>query len=166
MNIEKEISKILEEQLPAKMFETVKDKIESIGLLEKKADGLKKELEEKQKRVISLTVRLNEKNEQVSAMADLEHEKREHAENLSQFEERERNLAIHDLRIQLAASEDKVAFVKEVALGLVRNTSFRKTVYEDKVDILPPPMKDDYGNTHPSSVQVTPTTKNETVKPE
>ena len=42
----------------------------------------------------------------------------------------ERQFEVNSLKYKLAAEKDKTEFSKNVALGLVRNTEYRKTIFD------------------------------------
>jgi hypothetical protein len=61
--------------------------------------------------------------------------------------QREMNLGIEVLKYQLAAEKEKTQFTQSVAMGLVRNTEYKKTIfdsenkggfYDDKGNYIPP----------------------------
>jgi hypothetical protein len=53
-------------------------------------------------------------------------------ERESKVIEAEREQRVVNLTVQLAAEADKSAFAKQVALGLVRNTEYRKFIYDSE----------------------------------
>lgn len=60
---------------------------------------------------------------------------------------RERNQTIAELHYQIAAEREKTDFTKAVAMGLVRNTQYRKTIF-DSENPGGLPMVDGQGYTH------------------
>lgn len=57
--------------------------------------------------------------------------------------EDEREIKLKTLQYQLDAEKEKTQFSKEVALGLVRNTEYRRKLYDNTTE---PDGKDQYGN--------------------
>lgn len=52
----------------------------------------------------------------------------------AELDEFERKLKIEALTYQLNSEKEKSAFCKEVAIGLVRNTEYRKTAYNNRAE--------------------------------
>lgn len=54
-------------------------------------------------------------------------------DQIAQLQEmlKEKDQTIKNLSYQLAAEKEKTLFVKDVAMGLVRNTEYRKTVFPE-----------------------------------
>jgi len=51
---------------------------------------------------------------------------------IADIEKRERDLELEKLKIKLEESEKRAEMVKEFTSGLVRNTSFRKTIFDSE----------------------------------
>lgn len=75
--------------------------------------------------------------------------------------EKERNAEITALKVQLEASQGNTAFAKELALGLVRNSEFRRQVFDNhytQEPIIPP------GSNYQSGTATSSSNRNTTVK--
>lgn len=121
MNLE--IKAIIEKNLPAQVGDLLKVRLEQAEKDVRKLKEQEEELQMKTTQVLELTKQLEEYSEADKRNATLE--LREKA-----VIDAERNLKITILEAQLAAEIDKTKFSKEVALGLVRNSQFRKTIFD------------------------------------
>jgi hypothetical protein len=62
---------------------------------------------------------------------------------LEKIEKEQHDLDLEKLRIQLEVEKDKSSFVKDIAMGLVRNQEFRRRLFDSKSG---PESVDQYGN--------------------
>jgi hypothetical protein len=131
-----EIKAIIEKNLPAQVGEVLKQRLEQAekdaATVSFQADSLR----QKDRDITALEERTIEYQKFDIRNAELE--KREKI-----LEQTERNLKIEKLTYELTAERDKTQFTKDVALGLVRNIEYRKTVF----DAISEPHRDQYGNT-------------------
>jgi len=148
MSYEEEIKTVMKEHMPQKMYEVLKEKMDTY-------DGLAETLEEAHERIEELENVINDKNKKL-AEADtiiIKAKSRETSMNIRQQEldrredeldRQERRMETFRLKTRLACETDKSEFAKSVALGLVRNTEYRKEVRRTE-SITHPPVKDEYG---------------------
>lgn len=120
-----EIRAIIEKNLPAQVGEVLKTRLEQA---EKDVIKIKQQEETLQSKNAAITqfeklvADYKTKDEQNAKL-----EARELA-----VTEAERNLKIATLEYQLVSEKEKTDFTKNVALGLVRNTEFRKTIFDSE----------------------------------
>lgn len=119
------IQKIIEANLPKQVGEVLQKRLQE---LEEKEEQLIKanELISKQ------SVEISELTSRVTSKEHLDKQYEVLEVNLAKLVEDKRNLKVEKLEFQLASERDKTQFSKEVALGLVRNTEFRKTVFDSE----------------------------------
>lgn len=131
-----EIKLIIEKNLPAQVGDTLKKVLEKAKLDAETVIAQK---------------------EQINALIEEKHKLQATIENYKQFDDRnrslearekaceleQRELRIKTLEYQLEAEKDKTAFSKSVALGLVRNIEYRRTLIDSKNT----PSLDQFGNT-------------------
>ena len=135
-----EIQESIEKNLPKQVGDTLRKRLEEADRLEAalkvsedRADGLSKDLN-KALEIIEDYKKFDERN------AALEVREKELKEKEIKFE-------IETLTYQLAAEKDKTEFSKNIALGLVRNTNYRKAIF-DSENPGGYPMFDGQGNAH------------------
>lgn len=140
--------KMTQEKLNADIFASIKENLPGIT-----ADAVTerlKEYEDLVKENARYVKSIAAFNKQVEALKsendhwleranDIEHRERELKNGIKLLEEDRKvldndanQLQIERLQTQLNCEKDKSDFVKEVSLGLVRNTEFRKSVYRDE----------------------------------
>lgn len=130
-----EIKAIIEKNLPAQVGETLKQVLEQgkkdSETVKQQAEQINKLLKTVQERdeLIQTYKKFDERNSSL--------ESREKA-----CEIQERDLKVKTLEYQLEAEKSKTVFSQNVALGLVRNTEYRRTI----MDNVNEPYKDQYGN--------------------
>jgi hypothetical protein len=134
--MEKEFKEIIEKNLPAQVGDVLQKR-------------LAKAVEDEQT-VKSLNTTLSFRNEEITKLSNRIEEYKKFDERNTQLTAREiavgvaeRNLQVERLKDQLAAEKDKTQFVREVTLGLVRNTEYRKSVFNNENKNVP----DQYGST-------------------
>jgi DNA repair exonuclease SbcCD ATPase subunit len=140
-----ELDEVLKKHMHQKMYEVLKERIEERDGLQadlKSANEHISKLEdanEKLKKTLSKHDELdNREAEQNSEMAELDMK-------IANIEKRERDMVVTCLRLELQCANDKALFAKDMALGLVRNTTFKESVLRDKVVHYDENKKDDYG---------------------
>jgi hypothetical protein len=124
MYIQKDIQDAIEKQLPAQVGEVLRTRLEQA---EKDAATVKHNattLAEFRSDIRKLESQVEARDAKLKQHGDID--KRE-----AEVAQRERDLKITLLEAQLVTEKDKSAFVKEVALGLVRNAEFRRSVFEN-----------------------------------
>lgn len=123
--MEKEIEEIIKKNLPAQVGEILKERLE-------KADGdaamvlyLQNRVVEQDKEIQTLNKRILEYEKFDVRNAQLDSKENE-------LKEIERNLKIVTLEYQLQSEKEKTDFSKNIALGLVRNVEYRKTIFDSE----------------------------------
>jgi hypothetical protein len=131
-----EINEIIEKQLPQQVGEVLKKRL-------LKADEDAKELAEHQ-RVLVL------RDREIFELKQSIEKYRRFDERNAALDVRENNLneseilfKVRTLEYQLQAEKDKTEFTKDVALGLVKNTVYKKTIFDNTTT----PLRDLNGNT-------------------
>ena len=133
--MELEIKEIIAKNLPAHVGDVLKTRLEQADKNDIKIEVQTKELEAKDKTIRELekTIRdysaLDQRNSQLSARE-------------KEVEDKERDLKIKTLEYQLDSEKDKTKFSQDVALGLVRNSEYRRSLFDN----ISEPGKDQYGN--------------------
>jgi len=123
--MEKEMQEIIKKNLPAQVGDALKTRLEQA---EKDADTVKRQAEQilsKEAIIRCLEKIVSDYREFDARNVALEGREKAVADS-------ERNLKIATLEFQLAAEKEKTTFSKEVALGLVRNTEYRKNVFDNE----------------------------------
>lgn len=123
--MEKEIEEIIKKNLPAQVGETLRKTLQQGEQYKAELDVTLGSLEIEKKKVISLSQQVEQYK--VNDTRNLTLEARE-----LKVREDERNLKVSTLEFQLASEKEKTQFSKEVALSLVRNTEYRKTIFNNE----------------------------------
>lgn len=138
--METEIKAIIEKNLPAQVGEVLKQRLD--------------QAEKDSARVKHLEQLLADKNHIITANEKLLNEYRQNDERNKNLNAREKEIEGRELKFQtdnlayqLACEKEKTQFTKEVALGLVRNTEYRRNLYDSKSE----PYTDQYGQTQYSN---------------
>jgi hypothetical protein len=129
------IEKAITESLPAQVGETLRKELERIPKLEAEVKRLTNDYSLTSHEVVRLQQENQKLREEISKHSLLDQREKV-------ISEKERNLKIEELAYQLQAEKDKTDFTKQVALGLVRNTEYRRTLMDSVND----PWRDQYGN--------------------
>lgn len=147
--METEIKAIIEKNLPAQVGDVLKQRLEQAEKDASKVKLQQQEIETKVEVIRLLEARLNDYSEFDSRNSLLEAREKT-------VDQTERNLKIETLEFQILAEKEKTQFAKDVALGLVRNTEYKRTLFDSKST----PMNDQYGNTqYPTATQNSDETK-------
>lgn len=130
-----EIKAIIEKNLPAQVGDSLKLVLEqgkkdseTVKQQKEQIEKLLKTLQEKEELILTYK-KFDERNSALEA--------REKA-----CEMQERDLKVKTLEYQLEAEKSKTVFSQNVALGLVRNTEYRRDLF----DSVSSPQLDQYGN--------------------
>ncbi len=136
MTQDQEIQEVIKKNLPAHVGDVLKTRLEQADRDSEKVKSQSEVILSRDttirglEKVIEDYKKLDERNSGIEAR------------ELSIYN-KEREMKIKELEYQIEAEKDKTKFSKEVALGLVRNTEFRRTLYDRHDE----PYKDQYGNT-------------------
>lgn len=140
MELEKELNEIIKKSLPQHVGETLRERLEQA---DKDAEENKKLKEEHQK----LKSELSEKNSIIEGYKKFDERNKDLNRREKELEAGLIKLEIETLKYQLETEKEKTDFTKSIALGLVRNTQYKKTIFdtENKGGV---PMQDGHGNFH------------------
>jgi predicted nucleic acid-binding Zn-ribbon protein len=151
--METEIKEIIAKNLPAHVGEVLQQRLIELADLEKSFQDLTAKYDESRKRISELEEKVREYSRH-----DERNNKLDAREN--HIEERERNYKIFELTTQLNCEKEKTSIASGLAHSLVRNTEYRKTVFDSKSG---PEGRDSYGNTTYATHTVNSTEKSEVV---
>jgi vacuolar-type H+-ATPase subunit I/STV1 len=121
MSLHTEINESIKKNLPQQVGENLKKELARLARLEDDNIALKESVKVKNERIKDLEKRqleLNEELTQYEAMEQREHE----------VEQAEMKLNTDRLEYQLKAEKEKTEHAMAVAMGLVRNTEYRKSM--------------------------------------
>ena len=125
MNTELEIQEIIKKNLPQQVGDMLKVRLEQAEKDAKKVI----ELEEKLKQ---FQTTINEKQSELSAYKLLDERNSKLDEKEQFLNKKQHDLDLEILQQKFESEKDKSDFAKSIALGLVRNTEFRKSVFDSE----------------------------------
>lgn len=128
--LQEEIKKIIEKDLPNTVGQILQKQLK---LGEENANTVIELL----KRNKDLTKDLKDYTEDIKYLNQQLAEHKKIDIKLKELEEKERNLKLILLEDQLKSEKDKVQFSKDVALGLVRNTQYKSTIFDQHCKMVP-----------------------------
>ena len=140
---DKEMKEVLEKHLPAKMFETVEKKIKQITGMEEQIKMLISQLRDEKKEKSELLHALAEREEFDAEVKEFEGTKSAFDKDVEDWIIKENNLKISLLEKDVQCANDKADFARDLALGLVRNTTFKRSVLGNR-DVVQ--KTDEYNN--------------------
>lgn len=136
--MEQDILDIIEKDLPNQVGQQLKLKIEQA---DKDATAVKEQSE-----LIKYYLKsISDLNIEINAANSLLNEHRNVDLKIQDLEVKERALEISELKIKLETEKDKSKFAQDVAMGLVRNTNYRKHIFDSSHEQIP--VADQYGGT-------------------
>ncbi len=125
MDLQKELQEVIEKNLPKATGADLQKRLsdadkfeEGLKLAKIRGEGVDRE-NKKLKQEIEVYMANDKRNAEL--------DKRE-----KEVEKRESDIELADIKNQLETAEEKTQFCKEVALGLVRNTTYRKTIFDSE----------------------------------
>jgi len=138
MTQEQEIQELIKKHLPQQVGETLKVTLEHAEKDAKKVKEQDEKLIERRKEIDKLESIIQEykKFDERNSLLDAREK---------ELEAKENKLEIDELKYQLSAEKDKTEFSKNIALGIVRNTEYRKTIFDSENQ---EPYQDYTGNWH------------------
>jgi hypothetical protein len=142
---EKEINDIIKKNLPAHVGEVLAKRLRD-------ADDLERDFKHLSELHTKSVKEIDKLNEELRKHDQLDTRNKELLLREEAVKERENQAKIDQLTFELSIEREKSTFTKDVALGLVRNTTFRKTVFDNE-NQAPYQVPDGHGGT----VQVWPT---------
>lgn len=123
--MENEFKAIIEKNLPAQVGDVLKKRLEQAELDAIKVERQIKQLEEKIKTIDDL-------QDQIRAYMAFDERNSKLEAREKAVDEQERSLKIKTLEYQLESEKGKTEFTKSVALGLVRNTEYKRSLFDSK----------------------------------
>lgn len=139
--MEEKFKKIIEESLPAQVGTVLKTRLEQA---ERDAIEVKRLAEVSGEK----DIKIKQLEEEIRKYMKFDERNSNLDTREKTLDEQEKELKIKTLEYKLESEQDKTKFAKEVALGLVRNSEYRRTLYDN----VSSPGKDQYGNTVYSNV--------------
>lgn len=146
-----EIKAIIEKHMPQQVGDVLRKRLEQADRDATELNACKQIIADRNVAIQSLNNTIEEYKKFDSRNATLE--AREKAAS-----DAERKLEIETLKYQLGAEKDKTLFSQSVALGLVRNTEYKKSVMSNGNGFTPGSQ---HGGSHSDSSNITETTKTE-----
>lgn len=121
MELNEQIAEAIKAKLPQAVGEQLRARLEqaeadaaAVKMLTTRVDGQREEIQ-------AMSARMERQDIALRQHGDL-------AARETALAERERNQEIFELKASLAATNDKVGFMRDVTMGLVRNTEFREKI--------------------------------------
>lgn len=150
MELEKEIQESIKKNLPQQVGEVLKQRLEQADKDNAEVKRLINLVEQYTSDKENLEKQIYEYQKFDKRNASLDSREKE-------LETEKNSLELEKLKYQLQSEKDKTTFSQSVALGLVRNIDYRKTIF-DTENLGGVPSFDQYGNAH----YPMPTSKNHT----
>lgn len=123
MQLEQDLKEVITKNLPQAAGELLQQRLAQADKDAVKVAQLSADLDVSRTRHSDALNKIHTLEAQLAAHAELA--KREEA-----VATRERDAELKEVKAQLAASQENTKFARDVALGLVRNVEYRKTVHE------------------------------------
>jgi len=124
--MEIEIKQIIEKNLPAQVGDVLKLRLDQADKDAARLKAIEDQLVKRNEFASQLEAQISEYKKFDSRNAAID--ARELAVSNS-----ERDLKVKELQYQLESEKEKTAYTKEVALGLVRNTEYRKSILDSEI---------------------------------
>lgn len=137
--MKKELLDVIKKSLPQQTGEALKELLQEGEQNKVELERLTKINKELNEGINSLTSKLKGIEIELAKYKDLE-------EREAKLLEATRQLDIQKLQHELSCEKEKTQFSKDIALGLVRNTEYRKSIFESYTD--GQPVKDQYGGVY------------------
>jgi hypothetical protein len=126
--MEVEIQNIIKKNLPAQVGETLKKRLEQADIDASELKNYKEAVIGRDKTITELTKKIEEYKQFDVRNANID--AREVA-----VKEEERNMKVKNLEYQLQAEKEKTVLIREVTMGLVRNTEYKKTIFDNESQV-------------------------------
>ena len=127
-----QLQAILTESLPLHVGEALQKRLKVADDLEIVLEDHLKTIKEKEKLIEKKDEKISKLEDTINAHNDITVREREVKAREQAADKREMNAELEKVKYQLEAEKDKTGFTKEVALGLVKNTVYRKTVFDSE----------------------------------
>jgi len=131
-----EIEEIISKNLPAQVGDVLKQRLTQ-------ADALENEVKQLREYKISHEATIKGLRAEIDKYIAFDNRNSALDAREKELAQRELNLGLEILKYQLASEKEKTEFTKTVALGLVRNTEYRKTIFDSEAQA---PFVDANGN--------------------
>lgn len=139
--MEIEIKTIIEKHLPSQVGDVLKKTLEQA-----EKDAIK--VNQQEQSLINKNHTITELEKEIAKYQKFDERNATLEAREKTVSDGERNLKISTLEFQIQCEREKAEFSKQVALGLVRNTEYRKNIFDNQNT----PYTDKYGNTNYSNV--------------
>ena len=126
MDLREQIQAAIDKDLPKQVGDSLKRRLEEADESERVLELTKADLKKTLETVLNL-------KEKISNLEALKIEKQDLDRKTKDLEKRENDLKITVLTSQLESEKEKSKFGFDVALGLVRNTEFRRNLTDNKI---------------------------------
>ncbi len=127
-----QLQAIVTESLPNHVGEALQKRLKVADDLEIVVEDHLKTIKHKEELIEKKDDKIRRLEETISAHNDITVREREVQKREKDADKREMEAELDKVKYQLASEKEKSQFTKEVALGLVRNTTFRKTVFDSE----------------------------------
>lgn len=122
----KEMEEIIKKNLPAQVGEVLSKELERLYKVETEHNYYKDIVSKNDVEIKELRSKLEEHRVLDAKLKTIE-------EAQEKLNNETRDLKVKILEYQLEAEKDKTDFTKNVALGLVRNTEFKKSIFDNEI---------------------------------
>lgn len=125
MTQEQEIQEVIKKNLPQHVGETLKQRLEQADKDATEVKTLKAQKEHLEKEIKALQTEIEQyRNFDIrNGLLDLREK---------EIETEKRDLEVEKLKYQLQSEKDKTTFSQNLAMGLVRNTEYKKTIFDSE----------------------------------
>jgi hypothetical protein len=139
MELEKELQESIKKNLPQQVGDVLKQRLEQ-------ADKDAKKVEELVEIVASLNQDVMEANEKIETYKEFDLRNGLLDSREKELKGERNSLDLEKLRYQLQSEKDKTTFSQNLAMGLVRNTEYRKNIFDSET--CGQPVTDGEGRIH------------------
>lgn len=139
MTQEQEFQEVIKKNLPQQVGDVLKARLSQ-------ADKDSVEVERLNNLLLQYTVDKSKLEERIENYKQFDKRNEALDGREKEIEAKEKAFEIEALKYQLSAEKDKTEFSKNIALGLVRNTEYRKTIFDSEIS--GQPVVDGQGHTH------------------
>lgn len=130
MTQEQEIQEVIKKNLPQHVGETLKTRLEQ-------ADKDAKSVKELTVRIDTLNQEVMKANEKIETYKEFDLRNGLLDSREKELETEKNKIELEKLKYQLQSEKDKTAFSQNLAMGLVRNTEYKKTIFDSESGGMP-----------------------------
>ena len=127
-----QLQAVITETLPTQVGEALQRRLKAADDLEIEVENQKKIVLEKEKILDVKDIEIKRLNECIKAHNDITLREREVLAREEAVKTKEHDADLNELKYQLQAEKDKSQFAREIGSGLVRNTIYRKSVFDSE----------------------------------